>query len=318
MRATSVEEAFRPAFEEIARRRAVAAPPSDAPTYFEPGEQAGAPFALTGQSHVLCSVGTAVLAPQPVDPCAPALRVYGAFDTREDARDHADVVRASDPDCSLVVLRRDEWFMMPQSRRALEEPDYAARRRDEKLAAWRASQRAEAAAFDETVRNKTFAPANVEDTAEEAQDEEDGTADAMRSVYGRARRLRAGAEVRGQAAVALCVVPDADGECLVRVLGCFESTADADAWSRDVATRHVLDDDVLVAPTCEWLYPNARVVAGGRQHYRIDELQRIMDAAARNPEQVQSYKQWKAGQTDAASEFARIEEDVDAPRECGS
>ena len=44
----------------------------------------------------------------------------------------------------------------------------------------------------------------------------------------------------------------------LEVLGCFESTAEADAWVRNVASRAVVEDDVLVAPTCEVALERAR------------------------------------------------------------
>ena len=124
----------------------------------------------------------------------------------------------------------------------------------------------------------------VERPAPRAEPEEDDeeTREAEELVYPPPRRLRVGAEVRGQTHVALTVLRDPEGgECLVRVLGCFASAADADAWSRNVGTRAVTESDTHVASTCEWLYPNAE--PRGREHYRVDELQRIMDAAARNP-----------------------------------
>lgn len=178
----------------------------------------------------------------------------------------------------------------------------------------------------------------VDEEAEEVEDAE-------KAVYGRPRRLRAGAEVRGQAACAIAVLRDdevvdddardkrvdvgdktEDGDAkredgdhnhdakkkndtddskssnlnisaaspksfLFKVLGCFESGAEADAWVRGVGSRSVVFEDVFVAPTCEWLYPNAPRRKEGKKHYRIDELQRIMDAAQRNPEAVKTYKQ---------------------------
>ena len=92
------------------------------------------------------------------------------------------------------------------------------------------------------------------------------------------------------------------GHCLVKILGCFESTLEADTWSRAVATREVTQDDVLVAQTCEWIYPNGADRSAPNAHYRIDELQRIMDAASRNPKAVQSYKEWKAEQDRVGAE----------------
>jgi len=184
-------------------------------------------------------------------------------------------------------------------------------------------------------------PPKVVPVDEEAEEVED----AEKAVYGRPRRLRAGAEVRGQAACAIAVLRDdevvdddardkrvdvgdktEDGDAkredgdhnhdakkkndtddskssnlnisaaspksfLFKVLGCFESGAEADAWVRGVGSRSVVFEDVFVAPTCEWLYPNAPRRKEGKKHYRIDELQRIMDAAQRNPEAVKTYKQ---------------------------
>ena len=121
--------------------------------------------------------------------------------------------------------------------------------------------------------------------------------DAEVTVYPRPKRLRAGGEVRGQSTVALCAAPDFSGagECLFKLLGCFETTIEADPWVHDVATRRITDDDVIVAQTCEWLYPNTTedVTRASSEKYRVDELQKIMDATVRNEQSVKSYKQWK-------------------------
>ena len=98
--------------------------------------------------------------------------------------------------------------------------------------------------------------------------------------------------MRGQSAVALIVVPDDTGECVIRILGCFETTADAEAWVQGTASRRVTEHDIVVAPTCEWLYPNATASASNT-HYREDELQRIMDTAMKNPAAVRTYKEWQ-------------------------
>lgn len=296
---TSVEKAFRPAFEEIARRSGVARSyaENDA-TYFGRSDGAWPEFELSDQEHVLVSMGTAVLAPRPVDVSRPALRVYGAFRSRDDAVEHAEVVREVDPACSLVVVRRGEWVLMPQNERMRDDREANELRVTQKLEAYRGERASRDATFDECVREHVERPSpRMEDPEPEDQAEQD---EAEACVYKPPKRLRAGAEVRGQSSVALCVVPDEYGECLFNVLGCFENTPEADEWVSNTASRRITYDDIFVAPTCEWLYPNA-TGKGGKSKYRIDELQRIMDAAERNPEAVKSYKEWKRQQDEMAS-----------------
>lgn len=296
----SIEDAFKPAFEEISRRSGVAETMrhegktvSKETTFFTRSDKPlNLPFRLPGQTVVLVSFGTAVLAPRPVDSLHPALRVYGAFETREEAVEHSQIVRDLDPKCSLIVIPIGEWALMPQTEHARDDPEEARRRLQLRLQAHRVRQDEEGEAFDRAVNERLERPAAK--TTDPDDDEEQEEAEAL--VYPAPKRLRAGAEVRGQASVALCVVPDdTRGECLVKVMGCFENTADADNWAQNVATRHVTDDDVYVAPTCEWLYPNGETKAASTR-YRIDELQRIMDAADRNPQAVQDYKEWKREQ----------------------
>ena len=72
----------------------------------------------------------------------------------------------------------------------------------------------------------------------------------------------------------------------------------------------MVDEDVYCAPTCEWIFPNGKGSASS-DHYRSEELQRIMDAASRNPQAVRDYKDWKREQDrlDAESELKEEEEE---------
>jgi hypothetical protein len=234
-------------------------------------------------------------------PCA---RVYGAFATREDALAHADVVQGVDATCSLVIAQRGEWLLFPQTEAVRDDPDERMRRLTKRLDVHRDARADADAEFDRVVRERADRPAPRDVPVDDDED-----ADAEKLVYPPPRRLRAGAEVRGQSAVALCAIPDpVGGECLLKILGCFETAAEADNWARNVASRRVTDEDIVVAPTCEWFYPNGDAKAS-REHYRSDELQRIMDAAARNPQAVREYKEWKAEQ-DALEEQQKALEDA--------
>ena len=112
----------------------------------------------------------------------------------------------------------------------------------------------------------------------------------------------------------MSILPDTlVGERLVRLLGCFESNAEAESWVRDVGARTITDHDIVTAPTCEWLYPNGETRV--RTHYRMDELQRIMDAAERNPQAVRDYKTWKAEQDRLKAEEDRAKADAESSAE---
>jgi hypothetical protein len=302
---SSIKDAFRGAFTEISRRATVAsAHDANAPTFFPACD---ASFDTSVQSHILVSMGTDVLAPRPADPCRPALRVYGGFPSRADAVEHAEVVREIDATCSLVIVPRDEWALMPGTMASRDDAAERRRRVDAVVARADAARAAQCEVFDERVRTH-----DADTTPVRVAEHDTETQDAEEEVYGHPRRLRAGAEVRGQGAVALVVVPDPEGECAIRVLGCFETTSDADAWVQGVASRRMVDHDIVVAPTCEWLYPNGGTVESGRRRYRVDELQRIMDTADRNPEAVRTYKEWRrekeAREAEAEAEENKAEE----------
>lgn len=320
---TSVEQAFRPAFTEIKRRqdasKDTAASFCKDTTYFTPSGESGvrATYDLPDQEHVLVSMGTAVLAPRPVDASNPSLRVYGAFADKEEARDHADVVRSVDPGCSLVIVPRDQWVLMPQNEAVRDDPELASRRCAARLDAHREAQVREDDVFFNAVAEQRSLSVDAPAQSRDHEEEEAETREAEDLVYKPPRRLRAGADVRGQQAVCMCVLRDLSGggECMFRVLGCFENTDRADTWARNAATRRITDHDVCVAPTGEWIFPNAPS-SSTSVHYRNDELQRIMDAADRNPEAVKTYKQWKKDQDEARAR-ARDESVVEEVSEGG-
>lgn len=302
--ASSVEAVFKPAFDEIARRQDVAKSRAwDETTYFAPSSTSlNLPFVMADQEFALISMGTSVLAPRPVDPTRPALRVYGAFATRDEAREHAEIIQSMDATCSLLVVPLRDWVLMPQNEACLQ-PDTNQRRRETLLQAHRARQMEDGDAFQKRIDIRDGGDVVTTQTQDAEEDVE--TKEAEDLVYKPPRRLRVGGEVRGQNYVAMCSIPNATtGECLVKILACFDTNQDADTWSQNVASRYITDDDILVGRTCEWVFPNGTSESVTGAKYRIDELQRIMDAAERNPKAVQDYKTWKAEQDRRAEKNA--------------
>ena len=293
-KSTSQQDVYRPAVEEIQRRgKAAEAFDPTAEQHFPLG-----PMPLTtpvDQKYVLLSIGTRVMAPRPVDPLFPSMRIYGCFYDKQEAAEHAEVVREKDERCSLIVLKCGEWFLFPQSEETLRDPKVAEERLQNKIEQHRNRQDEEGQAFEDAIHKNKDRKVNW-NTSDWSQEQEE-VADAENEVYRRPRRLRAGAEVRGQNVCAFCIVPDPiDGEVAVKVLGCFDGAAEADAWVQNVASRQIATDDILVASTCEWIYPNGGKEKTDCDRYRIRELQTIMDAARANPQNVRNFKEWKREQ----------------------
>ena len=310
--ANSIKTAFQPAFDEIARRSAVTRSfDPNAAQFFQSSDHVTLPYHLTDQDHILLSFGTAVLAPVPVDSSRPAMRVYGAFQDREEAMEHAQIIQQADPRCSLLIVKRDTWVLLPMTEKVRDDKEESQRRVDAKVEAHRKTKEESDAYFDRVVKERLERPPPKTVPVDEEEIREQEEADAL--VYKPPRRLRSGVEVRGQAACAVCVIPDELGECVVRVLGCFASAGEAEAWVQNVASRKIIDHDIYVAPTCEWFYPNG-FARGAQDRYRQDELQRIMDAAAKNPKAVRDYKEWKKEQ-DRLSEIERARAAAEAAEE---
>jgi len=191
---------------------------------------------------------------------------------------------------------------MPQNEACLL-PDANKRRLETLLQTHRVKQTDDGDAFQDRIDIRDGG--SVATTQTQDAEEDVATKEAEDLVYKPPRRLRVGGEVRGQNYVAICSIPNATtGECLIKVLACFDTNQDADAWAQNVASRHIADDDIHIGRTCEWVFPNGHADSVTGSKYRIDELQRIMDAAERNPKAVQDYKAWKEEQDRRAEKNA--------------
>lgn len=296
----SVEQAFRPAFKEIQRRAEVTRSHKSETSFFSRGEDpCQMPFHVPDQKFVLMTMGTAVLPPRPLQTERPAARIYGAFPSREDAVEHAELVMEKDRACSLMVVERDEWTLFPINDKVRDDQELAKRRCEEKIEAHLKKRTEEKLDFERVVseRRERDSTGPIQPPREfENPEEEAAINEAESMVYAPPKRLRAGAEVRGQASAVVSVVPDEFGEVVMKIFGCFESTTEADKWCRDVGSRQVTEFDLFVVPTCEWFYPNGEGKCSNNERYRVGELQRIMDAAKKNPQDVKDYKAWKKEQ----------------------
>ena len=257
------------------------------------------------QKWALITIGSNVLAPRPVDGGFPCLRVYGCFRTKADAGEHAKIVRGVDATCSLVILECASWFVFPQKPEHLNDPSTLRTVLERRMGEHQKSHLEAEKTFQDVVANRLDRDVNWRTDWSEEQEEDE---EAYQGVYTRPKRLSVGAEVRGQTTVVLCCIKDhtGAGEIAIQIIGCFEGTREANKWAREIGSRKIHDHDLYIAQTCEWIYPNGSQESSERDHYRIGELQKIMDAASANPQNVRNFKEWKAEQ----DELKRLEHDA--------
>lgn len=309
----SVREAFTPAFDEISTRKnsKLGQTHFNETTYFKKGEEDACllPFLLPDQKFVLMSMGTPVLAPCPLRQENPACRIYGCFPTKEDAAEHAEVVMEKDATCSLMIVNQNEWCIFPINEKMRDDPVSAKERAASKVEVYLEERNTERSDFETAIEEKReIKEVKGKDREFEDPDEEREMREAESIVYAPPKRLRAGAEVRGQSCVALSVIKDPYGEVCLRVYGCFETTSDAERWCRDVGSRNVVDFDVVVTPTCDWFYPNGEDDPSTSEKYRNSELNKIMSTAKKNPQAVKDYKEWRKEEDKKYEEKMRLEE----------
>lgn len=247
-----------------------------------------------GQRFAVVTMGTAVLAPCPVSPDESTLRLYGAFESREEAREHAQRVSGLEERYSVIVIPCGEWVMMPQDELYLRDADAAKEatenhvRRD---AACRAREEEEIA---EAIKGKTYVRAGPA-ARQEHDEEEEETTEAERSIYQSARRCPAGGEVLRQHLFLANIIkdPSGKGEAVFRVLGCFHTDEEVEQYTASTFKRR--EHTIYTFPTCEWICLNAKEERGSsRRKYEQPELEKIMNAALDNQTNVVTYKAWKA------------------------
>lgn len=288
-----VHGAYKPVYEEIKRRQAVASAEVQNPTSFERAADAdGVAFRNDAQRFFVWSASHVAMPPLARDPKQPAVRIYGLFPSSEEAVEHARVVHGVDPTCSVMVSPTHEWVVLPARPERL---DDAAPHIDAVLAAYRAKRDASRVAFEENVREHRTGIGPAEEAAKEEEKEEAGKEAEKEEEKAAPQRLGRDAEVRDQSLVAVSFVRDY--EPIFMVYAAFEATASGDAWAR-CAGDHVVDFDIDLCSTCAWLFPNAiESEKVGKEVFRSTELTSIMNNQRTQPQKVENFRKWREDAT---------------------
>lgn len=272
--------------EEVVRR--TEALPKGGTHKFFTSVEGGAeiPLREPQQAHVVFSMSHVEFAPVCSDARDPAVRLYGCFPTVEQARAHAARIAREEP-CSLFVQRTHEWFLCPARPASL--ADEAARV-EARLECHRLAATKNDREFDEVHDSRSTGakgdgllekPANLVTSCAEKE---------VAPLF-----LPSALHVPSQRFAVVSFVRDltgeADVECLCRVYQCFDDEKAADQYVRNVLCREVVDFDIDVVSTNEWVHP--QYAAGHllmREEFRHPELNQIMQQRRRDKGRVDTFE----------------------------
>ena len=294
-----MSEAYSKNHMEIQRRQHLAQSNEHNPRTFERAPGAAEPaFRLDSQTHFVWSASHERMAPVAKDPRHPAVRIYGLFASYEAAAEHASVVSATDPTCSLMVSPTHEWTMVPRSPERLAG---AADHIQRVLSDYDQQRETSTREFRENVaqqrgglgRSASEPTSPKEDSS--LPPAPDGTTTTT-STRPAPHHLGRDAEVRDQSLVAVTFLRDRTqsvGEPIFRVYAAFQNTDEGDAWAR-VAGDTVVDYDMDLVSTCAWLFLND-VASEKIAHevYRSKELESIISNHKKQPQMCENYHKWR-------------------------
>ena len=257
------------------------------------------PFVTEGQDWVLFSVSHRAMPPVALDATDPAVRIYGVFETTDEAVAHAKQIQGVDASVNLQMAKTREWIVARSSPDRID-PELDAAHVAAVLEAYQDTRTRNTAEFKENVREAKGVGPVIEDITDEAT-ASDGPATAPTvdtSAMRSASALPRSAEVRGQTLAVVSFVADVQhAECpefLFKVYACFDAQKDADRYVRNTASHEVRDFDMDVVSLCEWLH--AQKVSGSKlksEVFRAPELNSIISNHKSQPQQVASFERWR-------------------------
>jgi len=307
---------FDPHHAEIQRRRAAAdaCEPLKKRSTFGPSPHAmtegvSSTYEVADQRVLLVSVSHRGIPPLSLDGHG-AVRLYGAFESLAELQDHAPAVMQADPVVSLLSFPMREWFVVPSTLERARDAEAMNAKREQLLALHRRVSEEDRRDFedhhgkrgeerDDLVDDHSRRIEDLED-----EDDEDGEADRGAAAapappagkQGYHKRVTAAMQVAGQRYAAIsfvCPTEDPDGEFLVMVHACFDTTAEADAWVRGAAAPRVQDHHIDVVKMYEWVRPHLMSSkAAPGEVFRDSELDAIMQHHRSEPSRVQQYRDW--------------------------
>lgn len=291
----SLKNTFEPHYKEIQRRSDITQQGlHDDKTFSKVKDVADYDFQSADQKFIVFSLSQQQFAPIPIDLKNPALCVYGAFPTREEAVEYArDVVLPTHGQISVFADESHKWIAAVKNPENLQE-SYVNSHVEKLLRK-----------HDEMIH------ANLKDFQENVAEQKTGKSESSGekketptpSVEGKSHRISGKLDIRGQKLAVVSFVKDeADiPEFLFRVYAFFDHEEDANAYIRNVCGDKVEDFDIDVVSTCQWIYPqNMTYENVNKEIFRSDELDRIMKNHKNNPKEVAKFQKSMASEGESS------------------
>lgn len=314
---SSPHQMLAPHQAEIRRRAQVHSEGNDAMNskIFERIEDDGLddPFENPEQIFVVFSLSQREFAPVPRDPAKPAICIYGAFETRAEAMEHVSVIQKMHPTHSILIDTTHNWICAAATTAHLLDSEYIENKKTTLLKVAETQQETARREFEENVANHTAGNVETRPTEEDSpttepteseQPEEGNTTHASTRVHRNCR-------VDGQTLAVISVLPDdsADCEFIFRVYALYNDEASANRYVRNVCGCRVQNHHIDVINTCSWAFPQQMKGDKVRKEvYRSDELNKVMNALKRSPQEVQHfYEQQTAEKTDSTTPQIDVE-----------
>ncbi len=243
------------------------------------------PFVNSEQRFIVFSLSQQEFAPVPTEPSNPALCIYGAFQTRDDAIDHANMIYLKQPSVSVLVDETHKWIVAPTTVAHMMDETYVEQHRSRLLKGVEDALKHNTAEFHENVDNQRVGRLNNDAETEKADD-------APVEVSQNSQRIHRDCRVPDQRLAVMSVIKD-DAEVpefLFRVYACYDTDVEANKYVCNVCGDAVTNVDIDVVKTCSWVFPQKmNGVHAQREVYRSPELHNVMQCHKKNPRDVEKF-----------------------------
>jgi len=309
MQPTEPADLLREHQEEIQRRRAVADAEQVQDTFQNASDMCSLPVRNPEQSFVVFTLSSEKFAPRTRQGEAPAVRVYGAFASRDEARTYAADLSSFDTGISLLVDETHKWILAPRNETRLNDASIVEKKLrrhgcmlEEEHNEFRARQ-------GRSVGASELEPKEASGDSEGAAVKSDskGSRHAVPALY----------QLADQRLAVVSFVCDDSNEFLFKVYGLVDSQADANVWVRNVLSKQIKDHHIDVVATCQWCYPTTmKAERVDAEAFRNKELDTIMNHHKREPSRVKEFSDWYKASEAAPSNSVSIQEIEGETTEC--
>lgn len=279
------------------------------------------PFENPEQVFIVFSLSQREFSPVPRDLSQPGLCIYGAFETRAEAMEHAATVQKAHPRNSILIDETHAWVCATATIAHLQDVAYIKAQKSRLLRMVTETRAQSQQEFEENVAERRagkVSAASGETDEDVGETEDGGKENHKREAHlGKedddpdrtSARINRACRVDGQSLAVVSFVADdgPDSEFIFRVYGFFPDEASANKYVRNVCGCHVKDFDIDVIKACCWAFPQQMHGKHVRKEvYRSEELNKVMAALKQAPQEVKRFYDEHAAYTETSEEDRRI------------